>query len=307
MQNNNFEKSSKFSKVVIPTAQTKYGMGELVHLLDSHCDTPRMIIVSGEPGTGKTVLLKTFVALNRTKYATENQQKNVIMLNVSTQNKSCDDLAVEILKQLGDIAPTLGTFSKKKLRIERLLSSLNVMLIIIDEFHDLIPKSKMDGNNKVIRFIKWLLLNNTHPVSLVLSGCSEIEELIYVDSQIETRCNNLIKLQSYKFDTPDQQKEFMTFLKSLLKHFPISIRINLNEWLIYKQFILASLGNARLLTAMLKRCIEISESDKPVTLQTLDEAWFKTTTEKTQKTINIRPFIAKESAIDKALSRLGIM
>lgn len=99
MHSNNFEKSALFSEVVIPTAQTKYGMGELECLLDSHCDTPRMIIVSGEPGTGKTILLKTFVARNKSKYATEEQHKNVIMLNVSTQNKSCDDLAVEILKR----------------------------------------------------------------------------------------------------------------------------------------------------------------------------------------------------------------
>lgn len=307
MHSNNFEKSALFSEVVIPTAQTKYGMGELECLLDSHCDTPRMIIVSGEPGTGKTILLKTFVARNKSKYATEEQHKNVIMLNVSTQNKSCDDLAVEILKQLGDIAPTLGTFSKKKLRIEKLLSSLNVMLIIIDEFHDLIPKSKMDGNNKVIRFIKWLLLNNTHPVSLVLAGCTEIEELIYVDSQIETRCNDIIKMKSYKFKTPEDQSEFMIFLKSLFSHYPIPLSFSLDQRLIYKRFILASLGNSRILTAFLKRSIELSKSDNPVTLQILEEAWFKTTTEKTKSYIKIRPFSANELTIDKALNRLGIM
>lgn len=306
VQSNSFEKSKKFSSVVVATAQTKAGMEQLTHLLDSYCDTPRMIIVSGDPGNGKTVLLKCFLEKNRSKYATDIHHKNVVMLNVSTQNKSCDDLAVEILKQLGDIAPTLGTFSKKKLRIEKLLLALNVMVLIIDEFHDLIPKSKMDGNNKVIRFIKWLLLNNTHPVSLVLSGCTEIEDLINIDQQIETRCNNIIKMESLNFKTSEQQRDFILLLKSLISHFPIPFKLDINDRLTYKKFILASLGNARILTAILKRSIEITAQDQTVTSAILDEAWYKTTTIKTKEIIGIRPFLSKENTIDEALKRLGI-
>lgn len=306
MSINHFELSAIFSKVTIPTRQTKTGIEDLEHLLDSHCDTPRMIIVSGEAGTGKTVLLKTFVERNKTKYSTKEQHLNVIMLNVSTQNKSCDDLAVEILKQLGDIAPTYGNFSKKKQRIERIFLELNVMMVIIDEFHDLIPRSQMDGNNKIIRFIKWLLLNNTHPVSLVLSGCPEIEELIHVDAQIETRCNNLIKLNAYRFISEQDQTEFMILIKSLLKYFPKEINVDLTQRLTYKRFILASKGIPRIITAILKRSIELSESDSTVTLKILDKAWDKTTNYPAEHK-KVRPFLAPEESIDNKLNELGIM
>lgn len=307
MQITVFDKSREFSEIVIPTVQTKSGMDDLIHLLDSYCATTRMLIVSGEPGTGKTVLLRKFTETYQTKYATEEHHKNIIMLNVSTQNKSSEDLAVEILKQLGDIAPTLGTLSKKKIRIETLFAALQVRVLIIDEFHDLIPKSNMDGNNKVIRLIKWILLNNTRPVSLVLSGCPAIEDLIVVDQQIETRCNNIIKMEKLGLTTSEKQSEFADLVVSLFKEMPNAIKVDLKKPLTYQRLMLASQGNVRTLTAILKRSIEMVELDGAITNQVLEDAWDKCTTKKMKDEIGIRPFTANESKIHAELKRLKMI
>ncbi|MBY0420523.1 MAG: TniB family NTP-binding protein [Pararheinheimera sp.] len=298
----------EFNKKLVRTAEFVEALSDFESLLLMHDpDDPRAMMISGNAGVGKTALLKTMVKQFACIVDSDTiSSQKVVMMKATTQNKSLDDFVTEVLKSLGDPTPTYGSYGKKKSRIEALLKERGVIVVIIDEFHDLIPKSKMDQNSRIVQLVKWLFLNAVNPVSVVLAGTTELEELLSIDDQIKTRCLNQIRLEPFSMINLDECQRYLSFAKSLLSYMPSKV-ISAENGFFYKRLLLASDGNCRVLKNILVKAIEFTTPYEPITIDTMHRAWQKGVNEKQREFTGIAPFLAPEKAVNARLVKLELL
>ena len=300
--------SLEFKHRIVRSAEFVEAVADFESLVQMHDpDDPRAMIISGNAGVGKTALLKTMVKQFACKADSDAiSSQKVVMIKVTTQNKSLSDFAAAILKSLGDPTPTYGSYERKKERIEVLLKAQGVIVVIIDEFHDMIPKSRMDKNSRIVQAVKWLFLNEMNPVSVVLAGTTEIEQLLNFDQQINSRCTNLIRLHPFSMFNLDESQRYLSFAKSIVSYMPSKV-IPAENVFFYKRLLLASDGNCRVLKNILVKAIEITPPHEPITMDTMHQAWQKGVNEGQREFTEIAPFLAPEKAVNARLVKLELL
>lgn len=298
----------EFNARIVRTTEFVEAVSDFESLMQMHNpDDPRAMMISGNAGVGKTELLNIMVKQFACKVDSDTiSSQKVVFTKVTTQNKSLDDFAASILKSLGDPTPTYGIYSKKKDRIEALLKEQGVSVVIIDEFHDMIPKSKMDKNSRIVQAVKWLILNEKNPVSVVLAGTTELEQLLSIDDQINTRCINQIRLEPFSMINLDECQRYLSFAKSLLSYMPSKV-ISAENAFFYKRLLLASGGNCRVLKNILIKAIQFTPPYEPITIDTMHLAWQKGVNKKQRELTEIAPFLAPEKAVNARLVKLELL
>jgi SpoVK/Ycf46/Vps4 family AAA+-type ATPase len=247
------------------------------------------MLVTGAIGSGKTLLAHDFGS-NELPADTSNpavKSKPMIYVNVALY-RSPNQVISAILEELGDINPFNGNLEKKVARVMCLLKKLGVKLIVIDEFHDLLPRSSIHPSSAVYRFLKGFL--DTCEVPFLLIGINGTERILDVDKQLSSRFLPTQYLSEFTCKTKEEMVRFGLVIESLLEHFPRKTKgmqfvesttlqdgtedfdLIKNPSLLFR-LTLATGGLMRCIMNLLTECIEITQPTDVVDSSVLKQAF----------------------------------
>lgn len=249
---------------------------------------PKAMLLKGKPGTGKTLSALTAMnSLHQESSSDSLTTKPSVYINVSLFN-SPGQLLSAILEQLGDINPYKGVQPQKVKTIIRLFKEQGVKLVIIDEFQDILPKSRIQPTSKIYRFLKGFL--DECGVPFLLLGTDNSERFLEVDNQIRTRFLPTQELYTFNCLSESEKLRFALIIESVLSELPrktkgldftesyddengeevISLKSNHN--MLYR-LNLATSGLMRVIVNLLTECIELTDPDDIVDNDILKNAY----------------------------------
>lgn len=248
-------------------------------LLEYSGRKPKARLLTGRPGTGKTLSAMTAIdAINQESSVGGLRSNQTIYINVSLVN-SPSQLLSAILEQLGDVNPYQGVQTQKAKTIIRLFKERGVKLLIIDEFQDILPKSRILPTSKIYRFLKGFM--DECGVPFLLLGTENSERFLEVDDQIRTRFLPTQELFAFSCLSAAEKLRFALIIESILltlprKHKGLNftesyldddgtevIKLKSNHNMLYR-FNLATNGLMRVMVNLLTECIELTNSDDVV-------------------------------------------
>tara|TARA_R110002167_G_C12705114_1_gene654264 strand:- start:2048 stop:3019 length:972 start_codon:yes stop_codon:yes gene_type:complete len=245
-------------------------------------------LLKAPPGAGKTLLANTVVEkLTSIDEDTGAKVKHAICINVALYN-SPSQLLSAILVELNDINPYKGTQDQKAKTVIRLFKEKGIVILVVDEFHDILPKSRILPTSKIYRFLKGFM--DSCGVPFLLLGTEDSERFLEVDKQISTRFLPTEELYAFNCLSEYNSIHFALIIESLLEKFPREInclkltqvdtdedgiekvRLKESHNMLYR-FNLATSGLMRVIVNLLSECIEITAPDEIVDKKVLEKAF----------------------------------
>lgn len=275
----NLNDATEFETSICWHADFKCAYDAIGKLISFKGRKPKGMLLKGAPGTGKTAVGETYI---REEFYTDNPNNTstmpAIYINVSLYN-SPSQLLSAILEELKDVNPDQGTQVQKSKTVIRLFKEKNVQILIIDEFHDLLPKSRILPTSKIYRFLKGFI--DSCGVPFLLLGTDDSERFLEVDKQISTRFLPTQDLHAFNCLSEYSSIQFAMIIESLLEKFPREtqglnfiqvnvddegkerIRLKESHNMLYR-INLATHGLMRVIVNLLTECIELTQPDQVV-------------------------------------------
>ncbi len=174
---------------------------------------PECMILYGDSGTGKTSIIRHFQKMHPPTEDPLFDEDTIPVLVVETPfEPKVSMLYDKILYEIGVPYKTTENVVLKENKIEFYVNKLNIKMLILDEFHNILNGSASQ-QRKVLSAIKSL--TNILEIPIVLSGTRDA--LIAVESEDEMKRRFFPKyLPKWKKD-----KDFVIFLKSVEKTLPL--------------------------------------------------------------------------------------
>lgn len=178
---------------------------------------PANILLVGEPGTGKTTvceaLLKMYPPRNE---AREGYEVTVVPTFYSSIKApvSIRGVASECLSKLNDPNPRTGNALELTGRLGELLHKCETQLMMLDEFHNLLPKKRTRGGKyeDVQDWVRAVIIDFRVPIGLV--GTPDCEQLIDSDPQLARRFRYRFRLTNLDFGGA-KKGDFRKFIERL--------------------------------------------------------------------------------------------
>jgi hypothetical protein len=292
------------SFTIIKDAEFNCCVDEITYLLNNHDAPPEALLITGDPGNGKT-LVGEYVATKYNPAEEPEISRKVIIVIKQIESISMSSFFEALLEALGDPSPAQGKLAEKKSRIKKLSESLGLRVVILDEFHDMLPRA-IHERAASIKFTKWLMV--WLGVHVVMMGLPECKNIIAYSAQIETRLRRVIELRSFSLKDDIETKRFASFMLALFKVSPKAVENffdSRGEML--KRFILATKGNKRIIKRLLISSIERSEPSSQITIKKLHDAWLIEASKTDPYSKGVKPFKDSIEKIDRALLDAGLM
>lgn len=260
----------------------------IVKLLSYKGRKPKGRLLIGPPGCGKTFTSLTVMnSLHKKVDTNDLTTKPCIYINVSLFSNP-SQLLSEILIQLGDINPYKGNLTQKKNTAIRLFIELGVKLLIIDEFHDILPKSNILPTSQIYSFLKGFL--DTCGIPFLLLGIENSQRFLEVDNQIRTRFLPTVELHAFSCLSEEEKLRFALIMESLILQLPRKtaaleftetvigedgneiIKLKTNHNMLFR-LNLATEGLMRVIVDLLTECIELTNYKDTVDKDVLKVAY----------------------------------
>lgn len=249
---------------------------------------PMARLLKGRPGTGKTLSAITAMdSLHQESSTDALTSKPTIYINVSLVN-SPGQLLSAILEQLGDVNPYKGVQDQKVKTIIRLFKERSVKLVIIDEFQDILPKTRIKPSSKIYCFLKGFM--DECGVPFLLLGTENSERFLEVDDQIRTRFLPTQELFAFSCISETEKLRFALIIESILLELPRktkglaftenyvdddgteAIKLKPNHNMLYR-LNLATSGLMRVIVNLFTECIELTNANDVVDNDVLEVAY----------------------------------
>ncbi|WP_290015128.1 TniB family NTP-binding protein [Acinetobacter pittii] len=205
-------------------------------------------LLLGDGGVGKSTICKLIKSRYKFYKSYENNMEKLIVpafyfpVPAPITIKS---LAIRMLEELG-CTDHKGTSEQLNYRLRILLKECKTQLIMLDEFHHIYSSSaqKNKTSENVANWIKTLA--DETKICICLVGLPNIQENLFIDSQLARRFSRVLKLNPLTLDTHSKEGTLKPFLrqtaKYMSKNFNISFDPEISSNDLLKRIFLATSG-----------------------------------------------------------------
>lgn len=166
---------------------------------------------AGESNVGKSTLMLEMVRRHPPVKHEDGWHHPIVYLHLPESAK-LDDVYVEMLTALGDLAPTLGSMKDKRARARKLLTQKKVVFVFIDEPHHL-TESRSDGARLSTSQLGKVLVDLG--LTVVFGGVHSVDELVSASSELARRFPGRLYLQPYDVTSKRDLDVLRTFADDL--------------------------------------------------------------------------------------------
>lgn len=172
------------------------------------------MLITGDTGAGKSTLISKYTK-DYPEIETKRKKIVPILQSVIPAPASIKSVVEKFLDDLGDPLYEKGKLKGRlQSKINRLIyyiKECEVSLIILDEFQHFIDRDSQRVLQEVANWLKYLIIETKVPV--ILFGMPESVRILQRNSQLSRRFSQRVSLESFAFESKDDQNEFRTFLK----------------------------------------------------------------------------------------------
>lgn len=221
---------------------------------------PQCMLIAGGTNAGKTELHK-FYQQAFTREITEHGTIVPILPVVLPYPAKPKDVAMELLKKLGDPNAARGSTAQLGSRVADYIRKCKVQLIILDEFHHFIDrythKVLLDASEWLKRLIKETL------VPVIALGKPISTEVLDYDEQIRRLFCRRAKLVPFDWDYLEEpsNKDFRRFLLSVDMQLPLGERSDLSSEAMALRIHYASDGVVGYVMTMVREAFDLARAD----------------------------------------------
>ncbi len=167
-------------------------------------------LLIGNSNNGKSELLSRLCNNNLATIKKSNIIKPIVMIQAPNESDE-KHLYNEILYELNCPSPSRENVQDKKFRVIKIMNDLNVKMLIIDEFHNLLSGS---GKKHRVVLNSIRTLTNTLKIPIIGAGIPDAAIVVQSDAQLANRFEPLI-LPDWKKDSDDFKKLLIRFSETL--------------------------------------------------------------------------------------------
>ena len=194
----------------LPTSRTAVAEARIEMLLELgwQADYCKALPLLGPPGTGKTLFIKEYARLFEAKFG---RKLRTLYIEVPS-TASTNGLATELLKKLGDAAPTHGIETEK---VGRIIGHMKGRydLLYLDEFQRLIDRKTDFVDKKAAGLVATLLNKTLCPI--ILTGEIESERVFGINEHFEDRTFAPVFMTPFDWGLKADRKEYCLLLAAL--------------------------------------------------------------------------------------------
>ena len=191
---------------------------------------PKNVVIWGEPGVGKTLIIEQYLAKRRAiteEYGSLRQDLIHVELDGATSPLL---LAAEFAAQLGlkDLpkgrtASDAGPITQA---VKHQMLMQGVEMVIIDEFHHIAPNEGAGTAGRVARWVKSLSKKKERSretpfgvreanIPIVMVGTDKVRDLVLKDEELFSITPKFFEIGRYTHDTPAEQVRWQALLAEL--------------------------------------------------------------------------------------------
>lgn len=174
---------------------------------------PRCMAIEGDPGTGKTTLVRTY-AERFPALDTEQGRCLPIFYMEMPSPATIRDAASNALQRMGDPAYNKGTAGSLSMRLTNLIQDCGVELVILDDFHNLVDS---ETNRIVVKVSDWLksLIKKTGKPFLVVGIKGKVKMILKANPELSRLFGPRAVLEPFAWDEarPETVQEFARFVE----------------------------------------------------------------------------------------------
>ena len=198
---------------------------------------PRNVAVVGEAGVGKSDIMARYLQANPGERLADGNMKRSVLLVEVRNSATPASVAKQMLSALGvdDEFHNVATTDLSRM-LKMQLTGQGVEIAMLDEFHNTITDNGAIRANRIAEWVKDLSKTKTrtpeHPhgtpdeiIPFVMVGTRKVKDLLnpITNPELASITPYVIEIDRYRYRTPDEKKEFASFLDDLDAELPFDV------------------------------------------------------------------------------------